>query len=377
MGAFTSRRDWLLGAGVAAGFAAGRGVAAESPVLLSAQGCGRASGYAESNKIVTSGDRTHVAWLDSPPEGFRVRVRTLNRRTGDWSPTVTVGAAHDNHGGPALTIDSQGYLHIVYYPHHHAIRYRKSRRPNDASEWGDEVLIGGRLTYPTLVCGRDDTLYLTCRRSFEDRPWEVELWKRPPGEPWRRQGAILASRHKGYAHFQESLAWGEDHRTLHLCCRFHEKSDREAYGRLQTVAYLASRDFGRSWQRSDGRNVPLPATAETADSLATGGVDYQRTLRAGAMAVDPEGRPHLLYSVEEKGEGKLFAATPDGGGRWRRIDLSRFVPDELSNWRLTTPGGLTFDGRGEMIAAAMVWKPEAGESGWGHPSSEVVRFSSS
>ena len=97
-----------------------------------------------------------------------MRVRTLDRRTGDWSPTATVGEAYDNHGGPALTIDSSGFLHIVYYPHHHAMRYRKSKRPNDASEWGEEVLIGEGLTYPTFVCGQDDTLYLSGRRRFRD-----------------------------------------------------------------------------------------------------------------------------------------------------------------------------------------------------------------
>ncbi len=155
------------------------------------------------------------------------------------------------------------------------------------------------MTYPTLVCGADDTLYLTARRRFPDRPWQVELWKRSPGEPWRCEGAILQSRHRGYAHFQESLAWGPDHCTLHLACRFHERTDRQGYGRLQTVAYLVSPDCGKSWTRSDGRAVTLPATAESAEVLAAGGVDTQRILRAGAMAVDPQGRPHVVYHVEE------------------------------------------------------------------------------
>ncbi|MDP7050839.1 MAG: hypothetical protein QF600_02855, partial [Verrucomicrobiota bacterium] len=84
--------------------------------LLSKQGCGRASGYAEANKIITAKGKTHVAWIDSPPEGFRVRVATLNQKTGKWSPTYTVGQAKDNHGGPALTMDSKGYLHIAYFP---------------------------------------------------------------------------------------------------------------------------------------------------------------------------------------------------------------------------------------------------------------------
>jgi len=105
----------------------------EARFLLSEQGCGRATGYAEANKIVTFGDHTHVTWLDSPAEGFRVRVRTLNRMTGEWSPTSTIGEGYDNHGGPALTVDREGYLHIVYFPHHHAFRYRRSKRPNDAA----------------------------------------------------------------------------------------------------------------------------------------------------------------------------------------------------------------------------------------------------
>ena len=93
----------------------------ENLVLLSDHGCGRATAYGDCNKIISLQDKTHVAWLDSVAEGFRVRTRTLDRKTNQWSPTYTVGEAYDNHGGPALTVDSLGYLHIVYYPHHHPL----------------------------------------------------------------------------------------------------------------------------------------------------------------------------------------------------------------------------------------------------------------
>lgn len=290
-GARLSRREVLSRMGAIAGLAWSwnlqRLAAAGNPAassLLSRQGCGRATGYSESNKIVTWRCRTHVAWLDSPPEGFRVRVRSYDRGTGEWSPTVTVGHAYDNHGGPALTVDSDGYLHIVYYPHHHAMCYRRSRRPGDSSEWEEEVRFGERLTYPTLVCGPDDTLFLSARRSYPDRPWEVEQWERAPRRRWQPRRALLKSRHPGYSHFQESLAWGPDHRTLHLFCRFHERSDSQAYGRLQTVAYLVSPDAGRTWTHSDGTPVSLPATADSAEVLARGGVDRSRLLRAGALS---------------------------------------------------------------------------------------------
>ncbi|MFO7907537.1 MAG: BNR-4 repeat-containing protein [Pirellulaceae bacterium] len=344
---------------------------------LSAQGCGRATGYAEANKIVTRGQRTHVAWLDSPPDGFRVRVRTLDHGSGEWSPAYTVGQAHDNHGGPALTIDREGFLHVAYYPHHHAMRYRKSKRPGDGSEWGPELTFGQRLTYPTLVCGQDNTLYLTARRSFSDRPWRVELWKRPGGkETWRGGQALLASRYPGYAHFQESLAWGRDHRTLHLCCRFHEKTDDKGYGRLQAVAYLVSPDAGRSWRRSDGVEVSLPATADSAEILASGGVDHARVLRAGAMAVDPSGRPHLVYSVQEEGHSQLLVASPRGDGNWHRIDLTKFLPDQWSSWNLMAPAGITFTAGGDMVVTAQIQIPREGESSWGNPTNEVVAFRS-
>ncbi len=75
--------------------------------------------------------------------------------------------------------DSHGYLHVAYYPHHRAIRYR-SRRPGDASEWTDEELIGDGYSYPKLAVGGDDELLLSCRRSFlrdgrlgHERPFEL------------------------------------------------------------------------------------------------------------------------------------------------------------------------------------------------------------
>ena len=344
--------------------------------LLSRRGCGRATGYAESNKIVTWRRRTHVAWLDSPPEGFRVRVRSCDRHIGEWSPTVTVGDAFDNHGGPALTVDSKGHLHIVYFPHHHPMCYRRSRRPGDSSEWEKEVRFGERLTYPTLVCGPDDRLFLSARRSYPDRPWEVELWEGPPGARWQRRRALLRSRHPGYSHFQESLTWGPDHRTLHLFCRFHERSDSQAYGRLQTVAYLVSPDAGRTWTRSDGTPVSLPATPDSAEVLARGGVDHNRLLRAGALSVDPGGRPCVVYSNEEGGRSRLILARPNGDGSWDRTDLSQFLPVDLQGRLLLAPAGVTFTSGGEMVVSAQIEPPVDGASTWGGPGNEVVAFRS-
>lgn len=342
-----------------------------NPFRLSTQGCGRATGYAETNKIVSKDDKTHVSWLDSTPEGFRVRVRTFDKRTGQWSSACTVGEAYDNHGGPALTIDSKGFLHIIYYPHHHAMRYRRSVNPNDASAWTDEVLFGEKCTYPTLLCGPDDVLYFTCRRSFSDAFWQAELWTKAPGEDWKGPRPILTGRYPGYTHFQESLYWGEDQKIIHLCCRIHEKTDQGSYGRIQTVGYLQSRDLGKTWQTFAGVQLETPVDAGRIDIIEEGGLDFGKVLRAGAMAVDGRGTPHLVYSIEQNNHAESFLARPDSKGGWEKTLLNQYLPKRWQDWSMLMPGGVSFNQKGKMFVVFQLAQWPAGESSWGHPSCEI------
>jgi hypothetical protein len=184
----------------------------------------------------------------------------------------------------------------------------------------------------------------------------------------------MHSRHKGYAHFQESLVWGPDHRTIHLCCRFHELSDKSRYGRLQTVAYMKSDDFGRTWKRSDGSIIKPPITAENIEAVQRGGEDFKQTLRAGCLAVSSESQPHLLYSVLAKLKGTTWLATPDGSGKWKRICLSDQLPDEWKSLNLIMAGGLSFDTKGQLHGVASLQTGDQKHKIWGDPTNEVVAF---
>jgi len=331
--------------------------------ILSKRGCGRATGYAESNKIVTLEGKTHVTWLDSVADGFRVRIRTLDGETGQWSPTYTVGEAHDNHGGPALTIDSKGHLHIVYYPHHHPFRYRRSVRPNDASQWEDEIQFGQKCTYPTLVCGPDDTLYLTGRQSRAGL-WVVNLYKKPPDGDWQEPATILQAEKTGYAHFQEALAWGDDYRTLHLSCRFYDD------GKGHTVGYLRSPDSGRTWERSDRTRVSLPATAKTATILA----NEDTGTRCGSIATDLAGVPYVLYSSSIQIPSETWVAWLEPSGEWRRRPLLKEISEMRPGWDLSMPGGITINREGRIFIVLTMMNPRGteDEKTWGHPSSEII-----
>ncbi len=320
---------------------------------ISRNGSGRATAYAEANKIVTVGDRTHVTWLDSVADGFRVRIRTLDRRTNRWSQTATVGKAHDNHGGPSLTVDSRGHLHVVYFPHHHAFRYRRSLRPNDASAWSEEVRFGDKLTYPTLACGHDDTLYLTARRSWKSKPWGVEMWRKPVGKSWEQVGTILRSRATGYSHFQEALAWSPDHRTLHLSCRFHENG-----GAVEVIGYMKSDDFGRTWRRRDGSVIAQPATGETIDVIAVGGRSPgKKSHKCGTIAVDRQGTPIIVYSSSGGSIPEMIVATPGRSG-WHRRGLAAAMQRHWPGWRIGPAAEVVVNRQGTMYVSATMSQEE-------------------
>ncbi len=352
-------------------FSHSTGDSSESASLtsLSENGCGRATGYAESNKIVRIGDKTHVAWLDSEEERFWVRIRTYDHTKNEWSPVYTVGEAYDNHGGPALTRDREGYLHIVYYPHHHPFRYRRSKEVNDASAWTEVIQFGERCTYPTLVCDDEDTLYLTCRESSETQ-WRMDMYKKPAGGEWQGPTTLLkGNAPSGYTRWQDSLVFSPDGETLHMGFMIYE---REPYESGYAIGYLKTEDGGERWQRADGTQVELPASPATID-LIDGSREPQEVpnFRPGAIAVSPEGTPWMIYSQLHEQPFTTWLAHPNDEGEWKQRNILPEVQKRWPNRSVQTPGCITFDREGRMYLALTTVQADQ-STFWGNPTNEVI-----
>jgi hypothetical protein len=370
------RREFLratLGAGTtwALGSACLGQAPPPAPFTLSRVGCGRATAYCESNKIVTLDGRTHVAWLDSEDDTFLVRARTLDQATGTWSEAVTVGEAFDNHGGPALAVDGAGHLHVVYHPHQHPFRYRRSLRPNDASAWTDETRFGTACTYPALVCMPDDTLVLACREQAPSGQRVLNLYRKPAGGDWSSPRTLVhGAAPRGYARWQAALALDPTGRTLHMNFMLLEGS--KAPGRA--VAYWRSHDAGDTWERSDGTRIETPATPATIEIIA-GAADNpeQADYRSGNIAVDAHGVPWIIYARLDRKPCEAWLASCDPRTGWRTTSLLPTVraawPDRVPQ----TPGQVTFDDRGTMYVALTTAAADVTrETHWGHASDRVA-----
>jgi hypothetical protein len=340
--------------------------------VLSEHGCGRATAYSEFNKIVTIGDRTHVSWLDSKDGQFLVRIRTFERPAANWSPTYTVGQAYDNHGGPSLTSDGDGFLHIVYYPHHHPFRYRRSVRPNDASEWTEEIRFGKTCTYSSLICMPDGTLVLACRESTRQR-WLLNVYEKPPGGTWRGPRTILHGQAKsGYTRWQAALALGSDNKTIHMSFMLYEQTIKKVG---YAVGYLRSTDRAVTWRRSNGTPVELPATPETIDIVAGAATaDGPANFRPGNIAVDPNGVPWLIYCRMDRQPFDAWIARPDSQTRWHSISLLAAIQLRWPDRGVKTPGSIVFGADGTMyvVVTTVDGGIEDETAQWGHPSAEIA-----
>lgn len=144
------------------------------PILISDMCIGLSAHSGIPSSVVSQGSKIHVAWgeatdpeLDVP--GVPTYVATYDRETGELSEPALVGygpPANDVHNSPSITIDSEGYLHVLIGTHGRPFGYARSLQPNDASGgWTESRLLGDGLsqTYVGFVCGPDDTLHSVFR----------------------------------------------------------------------------------------------------------------------------------------------------------------------------------------------------------------------
>ena len=259
----------------------------------------------------------------------------------------------DNHARPTITADSRGFLHIIIGGHGSGLQYRRSVRVNDASEW-TPVEKFGRTTYPILICGPDDTLYITGRH---DKGWEgMDFYAKPPGNDWEHRGLLVKKdkRFKYYAAYHNAMAWGPEKKTLHMSVGFFlgdskrkGENNRDPQGLYQAVGYMRSDDAGKTWAKADGSLIRLPATTDTLSLIASG----ERTRDAKdqpkpgiqhiGIAVDSQNRPYVVYVRHTPNPGGIEMVTPDKQGVWAKRPLRQAIS---KFW----PGMVAFNGRVSM-----------------------------
>lgn len=293
--------------------------------VLSERGSTRATFYPQSNKIVTLRQRTHVAWLDSISE---IMVATYDHASEEWGSTVKVGTGQDNHGGPALTCDSEGYLHIIFGPHSGPFQHCRSARPNDASQWIKLPDFGNNATYPSVVCDEKNTVHIIYRGG--NNPRKLIYQRRPNRGLWSAPRILARAPIKsGYTHYHCELAIGPDH-TLHVAYDIYFN------GAATCAGHMVSANRGDTWTLADGSQLVLPVTPETDAFFKRA----EPTLRTFNIACDTQGHPWISV----KGPEGIELYHHDRK-RWEAIQLARTLPSEVAADQLSGYVSMTLDSK--------------------------------
>ncbi len=276
------------------------------PIRLTDKALNPAAHSGGGSPLATRGNRTFIAWGEAvPPDsevpGVPTYVAVYDHTTGKVSEPSLLGYAppvNDSHNSPAITLDSQGYIHVVIGAHGRAFQYSRSREPLSIEggwtkpepilttgriEVGGNVPERGTQTYVGLVCGPDDTLHVVSRQWREgvDKYHDGHLYaalshqRKPPGEPWGEPEVLVVPPLPDYSVFYHKLSID---RTGRLYLAYNVYSTHEHYrkdepGLLNHQAVLWSGDGGKAWK-----------LAETADFRE--GIDEFRTGKSGTDAAD-------------------------------------------------------------------------------------------
>lgn len=303
-------------------------VQASEPFLISDVGSERATTGA-GNKIVTFKGKTHVVWQKAARLGYFNKVRTYDHADGQWSKEVSLNQGVDNHARPVITVDHQGYLHVVMSGHNSTVTYRRSLRSNDASEWG-QVEEAGAGTYPSIACGRDDTIFLAVRAMDQKG---ADFYVRPKDGKWKKRARIVkrGDEYSGYAGFSTGLTVDREG-TLHAICNVYEGKS----GAHQAVCYMRSRDNGNTWETATGELVAVPARPEEMDLLLDDSTERLKAVTwpwinsRGNLVTDSRGRVYVALVSHIEKPGEVILATTGDQEEWTTRTITaaeRAFPD--------------------------------------------------
>ncbi|MBI2082621.1 MAG: BNR-4 repeat-containing protein [Deltaproteobacteria bacterium] len=190
-----------------------------------------------SNQILTKGNFTYVVWASAERgtywRGTASFIVRYDHETQTVSEPVFLGATlgiasqglrhiddPDGHNIPAITMDSEGYLHVVIGAHQRNFLYTKSLVPHNIQDgWTPPVSIGSSdpectgschyYSYVSLIIDQNDTLHLVARWAGDEEGFSyrfslVHLFKNRDAE-WSTRKTIARPFRTGYSHWYQKL----------------------------------------------------------------------------------------------------------------------------------------------------------------------------
>ena len=270
--------------------------------------------YVITPHAVVANDDVYCSFQD--PKGRPV-VMVYDIEQKKWAGPIRAsefGLGRDAHGNPSICIDRKGYIHIFYGCHGRAMRYARSAKDYDISNWEEQPSPTPRSTYPQSMLLAGGKICLFYRAGGHMEPWSMRI-SSDVGKTWSEAEKIIEMRLEprdplaaAYCDFFP----GSDDRTIH--CFWLHKDDNAArirgekkhpwrplkYKGLHEAVYRYNVyyvywDAQGIWRNAAGEKVKLPISKAYADRhcLVYDSGDEFTSLRR--IAVDNRNRPYIKF----------------------------------------------------------------------------------
>ncbi len=303
-------------------------------------------------KLFTSGDYQYAAFYDDDRQ-LTLAQRALGER--EWAferfPVVTTWPT-GGHARIALTVDADGYVHMVPYRRGLAeapseppnMIYYRTEEPHDITSFEQTYMIEPdepNPGYPTFITDPEDRLYFEYRIGGSGRgsqQWNVYDRK---DRSWTAMPMLLDGRGEMSAYGGPRLGPDGVWRCLWM---WRDTPHAETN---HTLSFMRSDDL-LNWENAAGEPVALPVTIDNSEVVVDAAAPGEGLINmVHTIGWDSEQQPVIAYHrYDEDGNSQIYNARFEEGA-WNIVAAT----DWDFRWGFQGTGALPAEARAEGVRA--------------------------
>lgn len=269
------------------------------------------------NSLVTYKDTQFVAYYNS--EGVLVLgKRKLNDKEWILYKTQYKGNVRDAHNSISIMVDGDAYLHVSWDHHGHPLKYAKGIAPM-ALQLGEMQPMTSQqennVTYPEFFRMPNGDLIFMYRDGESGRGNLVINYYDIKTRKWvQKHKNLIDGENKRNAYWQACV---DTNGAIHISWVWRETWDVSTN---HDLCYARSRDFGNTWEKSDGSKYTFPITADNAEYICN--IPQNRELiNQTSMTTDDKGEVFIAtYWRNPDSRVPQYRVVYSDKGQWKNAD---------------------------------------------------------
>lgn len=239
------------------------------------------------------------------------------------------GNVEDAHNVICVGLDGRGYLHMAWDHHNSRLNYARSTTPY-STELEVVEMVGEnelKVTYPEFYRFSNGDLLFAYRDGSSGDGNLILNYYDAKDQIWSRiNDVIIDGQYERNAYWQIAIDATD---AIHISWVWRETGD---VATNHDLCYAVSKDYGETWERSNGRAYELPIDINNAEVIMP--IPQQSNLiNQTSMTTDLDGNPYIAtyWRGKEAENVQIYMVYADESGQWRKSQVTRRLTDfELS-----------------------------------------------